>query len=423
MRDLLFLSHRIPYPPDKGEKIRAWHIFRHLARSFRIHLGCFVDDPDDAARVSELRPLCADLTCIPIDRRRQRLKALLRFQPGQPLTLGYFHDRRLRQWVDAKLASVDINDIFVYSSAVAGYVMDAAAPVRVLDMVDVDSTKWTSYAETARWPFRTIYAREGRTLLAFERRAAQAFTRSLFVSEAEWRHFITLAPEAADRTGWVENGVDLELFAPGLAFADPYPATVPQGSPRLVFTGRMDYRPNVDAVDWFATQVMPVLRTIHPDISFAIVGSAPVPQVTALAALPGVIVTGRVVDTRPWLAHATIVVAPLQVARGIQNKILEGMAMARPVIATPQAFEGVQAMPERDILLASGVEQTVARINAVLSGKYPGLGAAARRAMEYGHDWSVTLAPLDDLFAFDPKQGHPDAHSPPPPAISSTKVD
>ena len=443
MRDLLFLSHRIPYPPDKGDKIRAWHMFRHLARRFRMHLGCFVDDPDDAARVPELRPLCADLACLAIDRRTQRLKALLRARPGQPLTLGYFHDARLQRWVDQTLARHAIRHIFVYSSAVAHYVMRTTAPgagtVRVLDMVDVDSAKWTAYAATARWPGSAVFAREGRTLLAFERRAARAFTHSIFVNEAEWRHFVELAPEARACTGWVENGVDLAHFSPELDFADPFPPIGPQavppavplaralpgsptwsptwsptgpqtgppGAPRLVFTGHMGYRPNVDAVTWFARAVLPGVRERAPGARFAIVGAAPTPEVRRLAELPGVIVTGRVADTRPWLAHASIVVAPLLIGRGTQNKILEGMAMGRPVIATPEAFEGVQAVPERDILLASGVEQTIARITDILSGRHPDLGAAARRAMELRHDWSVTLARLDDLFPEDPLPDRP----------------
>jgi sugar transferase (PEP-CTERM/EpsH1 system associated) len=419
VRDLLFLSHRIPYPPDKGEKIRAWHMFRHLARRFRVHLGCFVDDPDDAARVAELRPLCADLACVQIDRRTQLLKALLRARPGQPLTLGYFRDARLQRWVDATLARHAIRHIFVYSSAVAHYVMRATAPgrvpVRVLDMVDVDSAKWSAYAATAGWPARAVFAREGRTMLAFERLAARAFTRSIFVNEAEWRHFVDLAPEARAYTGWVDNGVDLAHFSPDLDFADPFPPTGPptrpQGAPRLVFTGRMDYRPNIDAVTWFARAVMPGLRERVPGVRFAIVGAAPAPEVCRLAELPGVIVTGRVADTRPWLAHATIVVAPLLIGRGTQNKVLEGMAMARPVIATPEAFQGVQATPERDILLASGVEQTIARITDILSGRHPGLGAAARRAVELGHDWSATLAKLDDLFPEDPVPDRPAAIS------------
>jgi sugar transferase (PEP-CTERM/EpsH1 system associated) len=422
MKDLLFLSHRIPYPPDKGEKIRAWHIFRHLARSFRIHLGCFVDDPEDAAHISDLRSFCADLTCIPINRRTQQFKALLRFRPGAPLTLGYFHDPRLQRWVDSTITRHQIQHAFVYSSAMAPFMMPHAMPARILDMVDVDSTKWSSYATTAAWPARAVYAREGRTLLRFERRAAQAFTHTIFVSEAEWRHFAALAPESRDRTGWIDNGVDLSYFSPDGQFPDPFHSTAPPGAPRLVFTGRMDYRPNIEGVTWFAKGVMPILRARHPEASFAIVGAAPTAEVEALAGQPGIIVTGRVADTRPWLAHASIVVAPLLTARGIQNKILEGMAMGRPVIATPEAFEGVQATPEQDILVASGVDQTIARIQDVLSGRYQGLGAAARQAMMRHHDWSATLTPLDTLFGTDlPRLVAPES-APSRPALPSTEV-
>ena len=394
MRDLLYLAHRVPYPPDKGEKIRAWHIFRHLARTHRMHLGCFIDDPADWAHLDALRPLCADLCCLPLNPRMQRLNALLQLRPGQPLSLGYFHDRRLKRWVDTKLASGGIKSVFVFSSAMAPYVMNATGPRRILDMVDVDSEKWSAYAAQARFPARTIWAREGRTLLAFERQAASRFDHSLFVSEHEWQRFVTLAPEAVARTGWIDNGVDLEHFSPALQFVAPFAS---QGA-ELVFTARMDYRPNIDAAQWFAREVMPVLRRRSPLARFWIVGASPTSAVRELAALPGIEVTGRVADTRPYLAAADAAVAPLRMSRGIQNKVLEAMAMAKPVIATPEAFEGVRAKPERDILLASGVDETVQRISEVLDGRHATLGTAARRAVEIAHQWSATLRPLDRLF-------------------------
>jgi polysaccharide biosynthesis protein PslH len=394
MRDLLFLSHRIPYPPDKGDKIRAWNILRYLARTHRIHLGCFIDDPADRQHLAALGSHCAELLCLPLDPRIQRLKALIRMRPGQPLSYGYFRDRRLQRWVDAKLADGTIDGVYVFSSAMAGYVMHAAGIRRILDMVDVDSEKWTAYAATARFPTRNIWAREGRTLLAFERRAAAHFDHSLFVSEHEWRHFVTLAPETAGRTGWVANGVDFDYFSPAHCFAPPFAG---EGAD-LVFTGRMDYRPNIDAVQWFAREVLPLLRQRVPAARFWIVGAAPNSHVRTLAELPGVRVTGRVPDTRPYLAAADVVVAPLRVARGIQNKLLEAMAMARPVVATPEAFEGVRAEPGCDILLASGVGETVQMIADVLDGRHAMMGAAARRAVEAAHQWSVTLRPLDALF-------------------------
>jgi sugar transferase (PEP-CTERM/EpsH1 system associated) len=394
MRDLLFLSHRVPYPPDKGDKIRAWNIFRHLARSHRIHLGCFIDDPADRQHLAELRSHCADFACFPLDGRMQRLKALLRLRRGQPLSLGYFHDRRLKQWVDTKLGDPAIQDVFVFSSAMAGYVMYAEGTRRILDMVDVDSEKWTAYAETAHFPARLIWAREGRTLLAHERLAAARFDHSLFVSEHEWQRFVTLAPETIQRTGWISNGVDFDYFSPERRYSPPF---VGEGAD-IVFTGRMDYRPNIDAVQWFARQVLPALRQHVPTARFWIVGSSPTHDVRELATLSGVQVTGRVADTRPWLASADVVVAPLRIARGIQNKVLEAVAMARPVVATPEAFEGVRAVPGQDILLASGMDETVKRIADVLDGRHATMGAHARRAVETAHQWSATLRPLDRLF-------------------------
>jgi len=398
MPDLLFLAHRIPYPPDKGDKIRAWNVFRYLARSHRMHLGCFIDDPLDRQHVAELRGYCADMLCLPINPRFQRLKSLLGLRRGQPLSLGYFHQPRMKRWVDAKLASGTIKGIYVFSSAMATYAIHASGVCRVLDMVDVDSEKFAAYAKTAHFPARAVWAREARTLLAFERRAAQCFDHSLFVSEHEWQRFVALAPEALSRTSWVSNGVDLEYFSPAHRFEPPFAGE----NAAIVFTGRMDYWPNIDAVQWFAHEVLPALQRRAPTARLWIVGAAPSAEVRALARLPRVQVTGRVADTRPWLAAADVVVAPLRIARGIQNKLLEAMAMGRPVVAAPEAFEGVQAMPGRDILLASGVDDTVQKIAEVLDGRHAGIGSAARHAVESAHQWSVTLHPIDALF------GNPD---------------
>ncbi len=396
MEDLLFLAHRIPYPPEKGEKIRAWHMLLELARTHRIHLGCLVDDPDDLRHLPALAAHCADLCAVAVNPRRQRLRALLRARPGRPLSLDYFDHPALRRFVAAK-RDAGISRGFVYCSAMAPYLMAAgltqAGRMRlVLDMVDVDSAKWAAYAATAGWPARAVWAREARTLLAFERRAAAAFDHTLFVSAAERATFAALAPETAGKLGVRDNGVDLSRFAPGLDFADPYPP----GLPVAVFTGSMDYRPNIAAVTWFARAVLPRLAG---RLRLAIVGANPAPAVRLLAALPGVIVTGRVADTRPWIAHAALAVAPLGIARGIQNKVLEAMAMGRPVVATPQAFEGIDAVAGRDLLVAAAApEAFAAAVAAVLDGAHRGLGAAARAAVERRYAWSATLGGLGALF-------------------------
>ena len=395
---LLFLAHRIPYPPNKGDKIRAWHMLDHLLRDWEVDLGCLVDDPADLAHLPYLRGLCATVRHGVIEAGSRFGRALRGLRPGQPISLGWFRDAGLAAWVREGLAAGRYDAVFVYSSAMAPYVLgpEAQGTRRVLDMVDVDSEKWLAYAAGARMPMRHIWAREARTLLAFERRIAAAFDHTLLVSHEEAARFLELAPESAGRVGWVANGVDLEHFDPGLITANPYAGT----APAIVFTGTMDYRPNVEAVTWFADEVLPALRARHvhaPD--FHIVGARPSGAVRALANRPGVHVSGAVPDTRPYIAHAALAVAPLRIARGIQNKVLEAMAMERPVVASPEAFEGVQACPGRDLLVADGADATIERIGEVLDGQHARLGAAARVAVAAGHDWRATLRRLDAVLA------------------------
>ena len=391
----MFLAHRIPYPPDKGEKIRAWHMLEHLARDWAVDLGCLVDDPADAQHLSVLRGCCAEVHAAPVTRSGRIARTLFGTRPGEPLSLAWFHEPGLARWVRAGLGARRYEAVLVYSSAMATYVPPGTGgPLRILDMVDVDSEKWRAYAASAGGPKRLVWAREARTLLAFERRAAAQFDRTLLVSAQEAQTFATLAPEVASRIDWVENGVDVARFDPECDWPDPYAAE----SPAIVFTGTMDYRPNVEAVSFFATEVMPRLASLSPAPHFHIVGANPSPAVRALAELPRVHVTGSVPDMRPYLAHAAVAVAPLRIARGIQNKVLEAMAMARPVVASPEAHEGVRAVAGRDLLVADGAEAMAAAVTQVLAGGMPGLGTAARAAVLAGYDWKATLARLDDIL-------------------------
>ena len=409
-RRLLFLSQRMPYPPEKGEKIRAWHILDHLAKRWEVEAGFLVDDRADLAHLPVLHARCATVEWRPaLNRARTAARTMLRARPGLPLTLGWFHDPGLAAWVARGLAEDRYAAVFVYCSSMAPYVMRPAArrpgggPRRVLDMVDVDSEKWLAYAARARTPMRQVWAREARTLLSFERRAAAAFDRTILVSAEEAERFAELAPECADRVDWVDNGVDLDRFDPARPFPNPYSGE----APAIVFTGTMGYRPNVEAVCWFAAEVLPRLRAAARDPTgarapeFHIVGANPAPAVWGLARLPGVHVTGSVLDVRPYVAHAAVAVAPLRIARGIQNKVLEAMALARPVVASPEAFEGVRARPGRDLLVAGDAEEMAQRVAEVLGGTHAGLGAAARAAVAAGHDWAATLRRLDPLLELD----------------------
>ncbi|GGI97484.1 glycosyl transferase [Neoroseomonas lacus] len=391
---LLFLAHRIPYPPDKGEKIRSWHMLEHLSRHWRVDLGCLVDDPADIAHLPVLERVCERVHAARVTRSGRMARTLLGLRPGRPLSLSWFHEPGLARWVRRGLAEQRYDAVLAYSSAMAAYLpARAGGPFRVLDMVDVDSEKWRAYGAT-KGPKGLLWAREARTLLAFERRAAAAFDRTLFVSPQEAATFAKLAPEVADRIDWVENGVDLTRFDPALSWPDPFEA----GNPAIVFTGTMDYRPNVEAVTFFAREVMPLLASLTPAPHFHIVGANPAPAVRALADLPGVRVVGTVPDVRPFLAHAAVAVAPLRIARGIQNKVLEALAMGRPVVASPEAHEGVHALAGQDLLVADGAEAMAAAVAKVLAGEAPGLGPAGRAAVIAGHDWEGKLSRLDRIL-------------------------
>lgn len=396
MRDLLYLCHRIPYPPDKGDKIRAFHMIEHLRTRFRVHLGCFIDDPADAAHIPALRSRVASLACIPLDPKRARLRALARCRPGAPLLTGYFHDDRLSAWIRETAQRHDISHIVAFSVAMAPYADLIGDTPRLLDMVDIDSAKFAAYGRSASWPKRLVWAREGRTLLAFERSAVRRFDRTLFVSEAERAHFSGLAPESTPHTMAIGNGVDTAYFAPSATFANPFAP----GRPSILFTGAMDYRPNIDAVTWFAAKILPCLSAQNP--VFVIVGSNPAPAVRALARVGSVLVTGRVPDTRPYLAHADLVVAPMLIGRGVQNKVLEAMAMARPVLASHPAFTGIEALPGRDLLIGQDAAGWARHAADVLGGAHAGMGAAARLAVQRHHSWAQTLAPLDALLGCAP---------------------
>lgn len=392
--ELLFLVHRIPYPPDKGDKIRSYHLLRHLARRYRVHLGAFVDDPEDWRHADALRSMCASVHLVGIRPLLAKLWALGALVSGEALTLGYYRHPDMAAWVRQRL-DAGVRRVVGYSSAMARFVIDSQGVRRVMDFVDMDSDKWRQYAETRPWPLSWLYRREAERLLAWERRVAAEFDASLFVSEQEAADFRRAAPETADRVGWYGNGVDAEYFSPDRPYDNPYPA----GIEALVFTGAMDYWPNVDAVTWFAREVFPVVREQRPAAAFYVVGSRPTTEVQALARAPGVHVTGRVADVRPYLAHAAAAVAPLRIARGVQNKVLEAMAMARTVVVSPQALEGVRALPAEEVLLADGAEAFVRATLDALQGA--DLGAAARQRVLQDHAWAACLARVDLLIDAD----------------------
>jgi sugar transferase (PEP-CTERM/EpsH1 system associated) len=391
MARLLYLVHRLPYPPNKGDKVRSYHLLKHLARRHEVFLGTFIDDPADEAYIDTVRGYCADLHIARLSPRLAKLRSLKGLLSGEALSLPYYRDAGLREWVESVRG---LDAAVVFSSVMAEYV-PSRLPALV-DFVDMDSAKWTQYAGTHRWPLSWLYRREGERLFAYERAVAREATHSFFVTEAECALFLKAAPECAARVDAMCNGVDAEFFAPDPVLASPYPA----GEIPVVFTGAMDYWPNIDAAVWFAGEILPGLRQRNPSVRFYVVGRSPDPAVLALAG-EGVAVTGTVEDVRPWLTHAAVAVAPLRIARGIQNKVLEAMAMARPVVASTACAGPIAASLGEELLAAESAADYINRIEELLADPVHAdtIGKAARNRVLASYSWDAHLAPIDRYLA------------------------
>jgi sugar transferase (PEP-CTERM/EpsH1 system associated) len=393
MANLLYLVHRMPYPPNKGDKVRSYHLLRHLQKQHRVFLGTFIDDPADEEHLPALKAMCPDLHVARLHPLLARLRSLGGLIQQGPLTLAYYRNAALREWVRQTAARHGVSASVVFSSAMVPYAMPLVPRVPMLvDFVDVDSAKWSQYAEQRHWPMSWVYAREARELLAYERMAAQRAQRSFFVTQQETDLFLRLAPEAQGRVEAVGNGVDADFFRPQPETARPFAP----GETAVVFTGAMDYWPNVDAVSWFVAEMLPALRQRHPGLRFYIVGRSPTPAVQALAG-EGVVVTGTVPDVRPYLQHASAVVAPLRVARGIQNKILEAMAMGRPVVTVPACAEVIGASADDGLLRAGDPADTVAAVDQLLADPQAAAlrGERARQFVLDHFSWQAQLAAMD----------------------------
>lgn len=394
MKDILFLAHRIPYPPDRGDKIRSWHLIRRLAGLARVHLACFADDEADAVHLPALREALGGRlgeAHVEIRRAGKAVAGARALLTEKPVSLTLFDSAALRTFVERLIGNATAGTVFAYSGQMAQFVPNGCPQRFIMDFGDVDSAKFAQYAEDGAGPMRWVWRREAVRLAAFEKATAARADICTFVSEAEAALF--RARTGLGNIRALSNGIDFAFFDPAADFPRLGAAELGEG-PILLFTGQMDYPPNVDAVIWFAREVLPLV----PRARFVIAGRAPAAEVRALAS-DRVAVTGSVPDIRSWLAAADLVVAPLRIARGIQNKVLEAMAMARAVVATPAAFEGIEAEPGRDLIVAAGAEAMAAEIARLLGDKAAreALGAHARALVTQSYSWESRLSALDDM--------------------------
>lgn len=397
---LLFLAHRIPYPPDKGDKIRSYHELRALVeRGHEVHLLAFADDLSDLNHQVDLARWCESVQIVPLRKTFARLRAGISLLSREPFSLGYFGSKKMKRLVKRALSEHNYDAVFVYSSAMAQYVPPELRSRTIVDLVDMDSEKWFEYAERSSGVKARLYRTEADRLRKHEHKIVAGFANSILTTEREARLLGELDEfTRRARLRIITNGVDLDYFHPVETASLNVPAQR-WNTPRLVFTGAMDYRANVEAVEWFVHEVFPLIKHREPRAEFFIVGSNPVAAVKKLAEHPGVTVTGFVEEIPPYLHEATACVVPLRIARGVQNKLLEAMACGKAVIASPEAAAAFRVTHDEQLLVAgSAAEFAEATVQVIrdqsLSQR---LGWNARRFVELEHDWQPLLQRLVEL--------------------------
>ena len=387
---IFFICQRVPFPPDRGDKITTFNEIRHLSTKHEVHVFCLADGRGDLDNIPGLRRYAQSVTAAPVIGWASKLRALKAMFAGEPLSVAAFNEAKLHIAISRKFAELQPDLIIVYSCNVAQYAEHFPQVPRIMQFAELDSSRWGQFARRSQLPLRWVYALEQRRFLAYERHIARTFSHALVCTAAEQRDFERLIPGVP--VSLVGNGVDLDYFrSKGLAKRP--------GS--IVFTGVMDYLPNVDAVVWFCDKVLPIVQKQIPEAGLTICGSRPTAAVRRLAKRGGVAVTGRVPDTRPYLDLAEVFVAPMRMARGIQNKLLEALAMGLPCVISEATATGAVVSKGDGLLAADDPEEFAEHIVRLLrDGPFrAAMAGKARAVAERNYQWETQLACLDRVIA------------------------
>jgi polysaccharide biosynthesis protein PslH len=387
--NILFLCHRIPFPPDQGGKIRAFNMIRHLGKIHTVVVASLAESKLELQEASELRNYCSEVIAEVVPSSVRWLQACKRVFSGTPSSVAYFSSSKLQRRIQKLLSATKFDVIFVHCAFVAQYVMGYQKGHRILDFCDIDSAKWFDYSRWRGAPLAWGYGIEARKLRNYEKQVARYFHQCTVTTRGELEEFRRLNVEVPCTV--IPNGVDFSYFRSDSSG---------NNGRVIIFVGRMNYFPNVDGVLYFARNIFPIVRRTVPNAELRIVGSYPTQAVRRLAAIPGITVTGHVADVRPYMLDAAVAVAPLRLARGTQNKILESMAMGIPMVATPEAAKGVTATPGEDLLVAHDAD-TFARyvINIMQNEELrQDLSQAARRKITDTHRWSYSMKILEGIL-------------------------
>jgi len=397
---ILYLAHRIPFPPDKGDKLRAFRQIEHLSKHHEVTLACFVDDPADREHIDALREYCDEVVAIDLNPTVAKVRGIWGLLRGETLTEAYYRSPEMLCEVSRLSRGNRFHAAIAFSSSMAPYLKRARVRHRVMDYCDCDSQKWLAYAKAASFPMRNVYRTEGKRLGKRERAWASTFDATILITDAEAKSLRNYV--AKDRLHVVGNGVPLPAV-------NNETTTHP---PTVGFVGVMDYRPNVDAVRWFVQRCWPGIREAVPDAVFVIVGRSPSASVRQLAKVPGVEVTGAVPEIGPVLNRIDVSVAPMRIARGLQNKVLEAMASSKPVVMTPIAEEGLSGESGHEYLVSKSAETLIRDVRRLLRNpdERRRLGEAARLHVAKHHCWEDVLARFELIVTGEVRRSAPVAN-------------
>jgi len=386
---ILVVCHRLPFPPTRGGKIRPFNIIRHLSQRHRVTVASLARSDEEARAGEGLAEHCARVLVETVSFPAAVARMVGRLPTASPSSVGYFHSPALERRIRNEVSAAGFDLILVHCAFVAHYVARVTSAPKILDFGDVDSQKWLAYAKARRFPLSLGYALEGAKLRRAEARLARQFDLCTCTTRAELQTLEGF--DVGVPLGWFPNGVDTEYFKPA---AEPYDPDC------ISFVGRMDYFPNQQGVLDFCASVLPLVRERRPATRLAIVGADPSPAIRRLGELPGVIVTGSVPDIRPYFQRSALTVAPLQIARGTQNEILEAMAMGVPTVASAVAASGVNAEPGHHFLTASTPVEFTDAILRVLDdpGERRRIAEAGRQRVLSHHSWHSSMQALDLLI-------------------------
>lgn len=396
---ILYIAHRIPYPPNKGDKIRSFNEIKHLSSSHNIDLVCLADNIDDLKFKSDLEKYCRRVFVQHFKISQAKLRGLVSLIKGKTISVGYFYMKKIQQVIDQWLSDTDYDAIICFSSPMAEYVLNQStnqlinqSTKTIMDFCDVDSDKWLQYSQRSKFPLNLIYRIENKRLLKYEKKINKSFDSSVFVSQQEADLFYRLFPKA-ENVSVIENGVDHKYFSPDPRTLTPEPRT-------LIFTGAMDYYANIDGVKWFCEKIFPIVKDRYPKVQFYIVGNNPNPEIQKLGSNKCINITGFVEDIRPYYNNADICVIPLRIARGIQNKVLEAMSMGKVVVTTSAAVQSISATPGEHLLVEDNFDKFAEAVSMLLENhtlrNY--LGTNARQFVESNYNWQKNMKKIDKLM-------------------------